>query len=111
MNKGLILEDVSSPFGAPYGRRNIEPEPGTLWPRLHLQRLQMEDQDYDVGGAYWGGGLCAAGSMYVAFSKHSGRPRPAYMRVEQVQIFVRAKTRAEAKAKVLAINKEARFYR
>lgn len=46
--------NVSSPHGAPMGRRSdpIEEFEG----RVHLERVPMVDGDYDAGGAYWGGG-------------------------------------------------------
>ena len=59
--------------------------------RLHLQRLNFVDGDYDVGGAYWGGGVHDGQGryqfMWCAFSMET---TPATM------IFVRAANRSEA---------------
>ena len=91
----LILERVNAKEGAPMGRQNKLPPDPSAPIKLRLHRLTMVDGDYDEGGAYWGGG---------------GDPiRVAYD--ETVLIFVRAKTRYAAKAEVLKLLPNARFYR
>lgn len=91
----LILEHVSSKYGAPMGRPNVLPADPSASVRLHLRKLDMVDGDYDGGGAYWGGG---------------GDPiRVAYD--ETVLVFVRTRTRYAAKAEVLKLIPGARFYR
>lgn len=91
----LKLERVSSKYGAPMGRPNALPADPSVKVQLHLRLLDMVDGDYDEGGAYWGGG---------------GDPiRVAYN--EDVLVFVRTRTRYEAKAAVLKLIPGARFYR
>ncbi len=51
--------------------------------KLRMQKLRMVDGDYDEGGAYWGG--IRGTHMYWATN-------------EEVDLYVRAKDRAEAKA-------------
>ena len=77
-------------YGASMGRRNqTDGKPETL----HLQELRMVELAYDTGGAYWGMGE----PIYCAFS-------PVDTENEYpVQVFVRAATREEAKAKVLGL--------
>ena len=78
------------PYGADMGRRdNIEGNPE----KLLLQRMRMVDGDYDTGGAYWGG---TAGAMYCAFSADSATTNEI-----PVMVFVRARSREEAKVLVL----------
>ena len=64
--------------------------------KLHLKRLKWVDGDYIENGAYFGGGM--GDYVYCAFS-------------EEVQYFVRAKTRNEAKAFVMEAIPNAKFYR
>lgn len=76
--------------GAQMGRRNQRqghPE------RLHLQRVQFVDGDYDTGGAYWGGGRDTL-PLWCAFSPDDTTNE------EPIMIFVRARNREEAKIKV-----------
>lgn len=91
----LILEHVSSKYGAQMGRPNRLPGDTAAPVRLHLRRLAMVDDDYDEGGAYWGGG---GDPLRVAYD-------------DKVLVFVRAKTRYAAKAEVLKLIPGARFYR
>lgn len=58
--------------------------------KLHLQRLRLVDYAYDTGGAYWGMGE----PLYCAFSTNKTKNDPP------IRVFVRAKTREEAKEKV-----------
>lgn len=106
MNK-LILSHACSSRGADMGRPNLLPLDILSPVKLHLERLKWVDQDYDQGGAYFGGGLgdfiyCAWGTP---LNEISGNPFPP------VQIFVRAKTRVEAKQAVREILSNATFYR
>lgn len=73
------------------GRRNqTEGKPE----RLHLQRLNFVDGDYDTGGAYWGGG---SDPMWCAFSPDNTENDVPIM------VFVRGKNRTEAKKEVLSV--------
>lgn len=109
--KYLRLEKLDCSRDAPMGRLDILPRANDPWPRLHLSRLPMVDHDYDQGGAYWSGNECKAGPMYVAYGKFLGVLRTSPDQIEQVQIFVRATSRNEAKMKIVQRYKEARFYR
>jgi hypothetical protein len=89
--------------GSQMGRRNVLPENKQVKDKIHLTRLKWVDGDYDEGGAYWGNGdgrsriYCAWGDLgNEAFS---------------TQIFVRAKSRSEAKHLVLEILPNIQFYR
>ena len=64
--------------------------------KLYLKRLKWVDGDYIENGAYFGGGM--GDYIYCAFS-------------EEVQFFVRAKTRFEAKSLVMEEIPNVRFYR
>lgn len=82
------------------GRRNTLPQEHTRAssPKLHLVRLKWVDGDYDEQGAYWGN---PGGSfIYRAASREFG-----------YDIFVRASSRTDAKAKVRQTVPAVRFYR
>jgi hypothetical protein len=83
------------------GRRDTIEEPETEI-KFHLYRMPMTDYCYDSGGAYWGAGDHQLGFMYHAYGDG-----PEYVN----QIFVRAKTRDDAKAQVKARFPNACFYR
>ena len=89
MNINSILDTdrnkACSKYGSQMGRRNRIGEPT----KLHLQRVDFIDGDYDRGGAYWGSG---GGPLYSAFSKD-----------ETTLVFVRATNRGDAKAKVIEL--------
>ena len=70
--------------------------------RLHLYRMRLVDGDYDNGGAYWGGGNAVVGWMYHAYDVF---PAPT------TQLFVRARSREEAKQLVRHAVKNASFFR
>lgn len=82
--------------GAQMGRPNIIPhgltEKGTQSVKLHLERLQWVDGDYDQGGAYWG---CPGRGMYVYCAWGKWGINMAF-----VQVFVRAISRKDAKSLV-----------
>lgn len=84
--------------GSQMGRRNVLPDDPEASVKLQLVRLWFVDDDYDQGGAYWGGGR-GTEPLYCAFDEQGTR------------IFVRAKHRAEAKEKVREDMPNARFYR
>jgi hypothetical protein len=78
------------------GRPNRLPSDILAPIKLRMERLKWVDGDYDAGGSYWGGGsgdfiYCA---WCVPHNKISGNPSPL------VQVFVRAKSRKDAKALV-----------
>lgn len=82
------------------GRPNVLPDDRWLPCKLRLVRLRMVDYDYDEGGAYWGG-PSTHGAMYRAIGD-CGDVR--------AEVFVRATTRQEAKARVRERLPNARFY-
>ena len=105
------LAQVSARYGAPMGRpsydhreRFVFPhEDGsaatfTACPKLHLQRVRINAGGYDEGGAYWGTGE----PLYWAWDDDG-----------EVQMFVRAADREEAKRKLQArqLHGILRFYR
>lgn len=94
------LSVVSSRFGAPMGRRNNIPYDISTASKLHLVALKFVDGDYDKGGAYWG--YNAGTSIYWAYGETE---------TEQIDCFIRAKNRKEAKELVRKEIKNAKFYR
>jgi hypothetical protein len=93
------LSNESSPYGAPMGRRDV---PATDMAREHemrLEKLPFEDGDYDRGGAYWGNTPGTA--IYWAYGEDEE---------VQFEMFVRANSRDEAKAKVREKYPNASFY-
>ena len=95
--------DVGSMYGAPMGREDWT-QLRHLPAKFHLARVRGYDGgDYDKGGAYWGNLWMQP--LYQAFGYAQCEEEPAQ------RIFVRAKTREEAKAEVLKTFPLARFYR
>lgn len=88
--------------GASMGRRNTVEEPEAEI-KFHLYKMPMSACGcYDSGGAYWGAGDHKIGWMYHAYGDG-----PLWFN----QVFVRAKSREEAKRLVREHFKNARFYR
>ena len=72
-----LLREVSSKYGAPMGRREIHLDPAA---KVRIFRVRFVSGDYDVGGAYWGGG---GTPLYAAIG-------------DDFQSFIRAKNRKDA---------------
>lgn len=90
------LPDVSSPYGAPMGRRErhqAEPQ-ATL--KFSLRRIPINKGGYDHGGAYWG-----IGAPLYQYESEDGK----------TSAFLRAAHRNAAKAKIRQSYPNARFYR
>ena len=88
------IDDVSSKYGAPMGRRNfVDPDEDQ---KIYLRHLKCVDGDYDSGGAYWG----SAWNLYHACTSN-----------KSTEIFVRASSRADAKRQVRELVPTARFFR
>jgi hypothetical protein len=89
-------------YGAPMGRADTHDDGSRELPvKFNLVRLRMVDYDYDEGGAYWGGNS-PTGVMYRAYCPDG---------VEyQVNLFIRAKSRADAKQMVRDEYPRATFY-
>lgn len=94
--RSVPLSNASSSRGAQMGRPSNYPHNPNSPVRLSLERLRLVDGDYDTGGAYWGGG---GEPMYRAVGEGG------------VELFVRAKSRQQAKAAINARIPGARFYR
>ncbi len=87
INTILRAAPVNSRRGAPMGMSNVMDDRATA--TLYLQRIQLVDGDYAADGTYWGGP--PSQPLWCAFSL--GQDGAMVNR-----IFVRAQTRAEAKA-------------
>jgi hypothetical protein len=120
MNK-LSLPMRSCKFGAPMGHSNQLPENIYLPIKLQMEKLKWIDNDYICDGTYFGGG--SGDYIYCAFIQDQQEyitlksNIPAENGVHygpaetfQVKIFVRAKTRLEAKLEVWGYVPNARFY-
>lgn len=88
-----LVTDVSSPYGAPMGRRGAT-DLDTSAP-LALHRVPVNSQGYDRGGAYWGVGA----PLYEVLDRGGEG------------FFLRAENRADAKALVINQYPDARFFR
>lgn len=72
--------------GSQMGRRDELPDDPEATIKLRLERLKWVDGDYDQWGAYWGNG--SGDSVYCAWAQQP----------QKVKVFVRARSRDEAKA-------------
>lgn len=95
------LSQACGPRGAAMGRCN-EVHDRTSQIKLRLYRMPMIDHDYDQGGAYWGAGSAKTGFMYHAYGAGEKFVN---------EVFVRARTREQAKTEVLQHLPKAKFYR
>lgn len=100
-NKTYPLSNVSSPRGAPMGRCDTLPRDTQEKVLLSLVRLRWVDGDYDAGGAYWGHSR-EHGDMWRAVGDASDCV---------VEVFVRARSRREARDAVSECLPSAVFYR
>ena len=83
------LPNVSSKYGAPMGRSDSYPDDRNAAIALEIERLIWVDGDYDQGGCYWGH---VEGDYIWRFTGSDGENR--------VEVFIRARTEAEALAKL-----------
>jgi len=90
--------------GAKMGRPNRLPQDVTAPIKLRMERLKWVDQDYDQGGAYFGGGN--GDYIYCAWCVPQTPSHPLPL----VQVFVRAISRKDAKSLVRAKLPKARFF-
>lgn len=95
------LSNGASQFGCQMGR------PNDIYDRQEQVKFRLYQidmcGDYDRYGAYWGSGP-TLGKMYHAYGMSE-------IQGEDNQVFVRGKTREEAKAEVLKIFRNAKFWR
>ena len=103
MSMKLKLEKRPAKYGAEMGRINVLPSALNADPKLHLEKMDMIDGDYDNGGVYFGKvkGL----DMYVAWRERDHTSPLA------IRIYVKTVSREQAKEHVLGILPNARFYR
>jgi hypothetical protein len=83
-----------SKYGANMGRRSDWPEDRSVPIMLMIERLQWVDGDYDQGGAYWGGFIPDRDPPSYIFWAYGEDDE------NQVDIFVRAKSLADAERKI-----------
>ena len=88
----IELSKAYNKYGASMGRRSY-----SVNGKCHLQKIPLDSGGYDRGGAYWGLGE----PLYCAQDSEGSR------------LFIRAKTRKEAKEKILShsLAHDITFYR
>ena len=101
----LKLSNVSSPYGAPMGRRDSHADDRTRPIKFALRRVYLDSGGYDNGGAYWGIGA----PLYQASGEYGEDADGGAG--EYVEFYLRAHGREDAKAKIRADYPAARFYR
>lgn len=102
MHWGTAADGKKQCRGARMGRPNVLPLNLAAPIALNLCKLPMSgDYERKPGGAYWGAGG-RTGIMYVAYAPDTA---------PQIQVFVRAASRAEAKTRVRYIIPGALFRR
>jgi len=109
----IKLDDVSSRYGAPMGRRDEGSAYEYNMPiKFRLQRLKWVDYDYDEGGAYWG---CGGRGQYIYVAEGEcdivAEGECDIGDGWKHRLYVRAIGRREAKKDVLERYPNARFYR
>ena len=98
INAKLKAAPAYSVRGAPMGRMNWGMNDHYKRPMMmYLQRVRLVDGDYDLGGAYWGGG---SKPLFCAWSED-----------DEARVFVRAKDRTAAKLEVKRYFPNAKFFR
>lgn len=98
------LTQLSCKYGAPMGRRETHDIDREDPAKFYLQYVPFVDGAYDRGGAYWG---CPA-NLYRAYAAFEWDPNE---KVLETEMFVRANSRDEAKAKVREEYPNATFFR
>ena len=98
INAKLKAAPVNCSRGAPMGRSNWGVTEHRERPMMmYLQRVRFVDGDYDLGGAYWGGG---GEPLFCAWAED-----------DEARVFVRAKDRTAAKLEVKEYFPNAKFFR
>ena len=98
INAKLKASNASSVRGAPMGRADWGlAEHRERHMVMNLQRVKLIDGDYDLGGAYWGGG---GDPLFCAWAED-----------DEARVFVRAKDRGAAKLEVKRYFPNAKFFR
>jgi hypothetical protein len=83
-------------LGSQMGRGDTLPEDCDIPIKVRMEKLKFVDGAYDQWGAYWGAG----NPIYCAWNKH-----------ENTLVFIRARNRREAKARVKEMLPQVKFYR
>ncbi len=96
-NKSRQLPKLNLSRGAPMGMCDIVPDNCNLPIKLYLRRMSWVDGDYLQNGAYYGGGN--GDSIYWSYSADGTS-----------DIFIRAKSRKDAREQVIAKFPNAKFY-
>ena len=89
------ITPVSCKYGAPMGRRTDRNNGTEGVVKTYLKRVRIDSGGYDSGGAYWGLGQ----PLFEAFND------------EGFCEYLRARSREEAKGKLLADHPDMRFFR
>ena len=100
INKILAANPRYTRNGAPLGDTNFH----LATSPLYLQRVRFVDGDYAPDGTYWGDN---GTPLWCAFNGDDGDDAAGY----GSRIYVRAKTRDEAKTSILAEYPHVRFFR
>ena len=103
INKILAASPRTSARGAPLGHRDIFA--GET--KLYLQRVRVDSGGYAPDGTYWGSSTAGGGSIWCAFNKEDD----TFATAQGTCIYVRARSRTEAKVKVYAHYPLAEFVR
>lgn len=98
---------VGSKYGAPMGRPNFH-NFSIESPLLYLRRVLVDRQGYDSGGAYWGLGPPL---YWCGDNGPPGQSISYYFRLDTETRFQYVFDRDRAKAAVLEIYPQARFFR
>ena len=98
INAKLKAAPAHSVRGADMGRENWGLSEHRWCPMMmYLQRVRFIDGDYDLGGAYWGGG---GDPLFCAWAED-----------DEARVFVRANGRGAAKLEVKRYFPNAKFLR
>ena len=98
------LTNVSSRYGAPMGRPGIRPVDFKAPVTFYLRRVYLNGGGYDSGGAYWGFGQ----PLYRAESAEE--VEVTYGPPTQIERYLRAYDREDAKAQLLREYPNAKFF-
>lgn len=101
INQILRKDPRHTSRGAPLGDTNFHQATSPLY----LQRVHFVDGDYAPDGTYWGNN---GTPLWCAFN---GDDDEEYAAAQGTRIYVRAKTRSEAKTSILADYPNVRFFR
>lgn len=102
------LEPRDCSRGTPMGTRNITEAPSDFDGVLHLALLPMDGDYCRQSHTYWGCNSHKHGSMYRAY--YFGY-NPETEADEEIDMYIRATSRDEAKQAVLDVFPNAHFYR